>query len=277
MGDGTAAADAFFLATPRGQRLCVFHPPAGAACVGAVLAVAPFADEMNKSRRMFALQARDLAKRGFGVLLLDLEGCGDSDGELRDARWTGWKDDLAAASAWLAARLGAPLYLLGLRTGALLALDFARGPTAVAGIVLWQPVASGEAFLTQLLRLKLAGDMLAAGAVSGTAALRAALSAGAVLEIGGNDIGGALAADLAAQDLLSLAPSGFPVTWFELVGTSDRPMPAAAGRIADAWRCAGVSLVTATLAGPPFWSTQEISECAALLEATGAALEGMRP
>lgn len=240
-----------------------------------MLVAPPFGDEMNKSRRMLALQARRLADLGFGVLQLDLEGCGDSDGELRDVRWAGWKNDLAAGADWLAGRLHAPLYLLGLRMGALLALDFAREHAGIAGIVLWQPLASGDAFITQLLRLKLAGGM-AGGAAPGTAALRAALASGEMLEIGGYEITGSLADDLGALDLRVLGPAACPVHWFEMVADATRPMPPAALRTAEAWRAEGVALTASKVGGPPFWSTQEIAESAALLDATCAAFEGMR-
>jgi alpha/beta superfamily hydrolase len=40
---------------------------------------------MNKARRMAALQARALAALGYGVLLLDLHGCGDSSGDFGDS------------------------------------------------------------------------------------------------------------------------------------------------------------------------------------------------
>ena len=271
-----AAAEPFFLATPAGQRFCVFHPPAGP-CAGAVLIAPPFGDEMNKSRRMIALQARRLAALGFGVLQIDLQGCGDSDGELRDVRWAGWQADLEAGAAWLSARLEAPLYLLGLRMGALLALDLARSRPGVSGIVLWQPLASGDAFITQLLRLKLAGSMaLADGAPApSTTALRAALAAGEMLEIGGYEITGALAGDLAALDLRALAPT-IPVHWFDMVADAERPLPPAAARTIDAWRAEGVTLTAAAVAGPAFWSTQEISESGALLDATCAVFEGLR-
>ena len=79
-------AEAFFLDMEPGQRFCLFHPPAGT-CRGAALYVPPFGEEMNKSRRMAALQARALAAAGFGVLQLDLYGCGDSSGEFAEARW----------------------------------------------------------------------------------------------------------------------------------------------------------------------------------------------
>ncbi len=54
---------------------------------------------MNKSRRMAALQARAFAAMGFGVLQIDLFGCGDSSGDFSDARWDIWKQDLAIARA----------------------------------------------------------------------------------------------------------------------------------------------------------------------------------
>src|SRR3546814_1526626 len=62
--------------------------------------------EMNRSRRMAALQARALAALGIDVLLLDLFGTGDSAGDFRDARWEIWREDAMAAVAWLGARCG---------------------------------------------------------------------------------------------------------------------------------------------------------------------------
>jgi pimeloyl-ACP methyl ester carboxylesterase len=151
-------AEAFFLASAPGERFCLYHAPAGV-CRGALVYVHPFAEEMNKSRRMAALQARALAAAGFGVLQIDLHGCGDSDGDFGDARWEQWHADLATASSWLHARLGQPVGLWGLRLGALLALDHARRHT-VHQLVLWQPVLQGAAFLTQFLRLLVASGML---------------------------------------------------------------------------------------------------------------------
>ena len=77
---GHAPADAFFLDTADGPRFCLYHAPVGE-CRGALVYIHPFAEEMNRSRRMAALQARALTAQGFGVLLLDLHGCGDSGGD----------------------------------------------------------------------------------------------------------------------------------------------------------------------------------------------------
>ncbi len=49
---------------------------------------------------------------------------------------------------------------------------------------LWQPVANGKTFLTQFLRLRVAGEMMAGRAI-GTEAMRSQLQNGETLEIGG--------------------------------------------------------------------------------------------
>jgi exosortase A-associated hydrolase 2 len=287
-------AEPFFLQTDLGQRFCLFHPPAAGHCRGAVLYVHPFADEMNKSRRMAALQARALAAQGYGVLQLDLYGSGDSSGEFAEARWEIWKADLAAGCAWLAARLDAPPTLWGLRLGALLALDYAHEAShPLARLVLWQPVLSGATFLTQFLRLLSANAMLADGgdgkgngdgksngegksksAATSTSASRAALLGGQTLEVAGYEIAPALAAAIDRVDAARLAPSGCPVHWLETSAASERPLTPAVTRLAEAWRAAGVALHLQQISCAPFWSTQEIAESPALLAATSALFEG---
>ncbi len=271
-----AAAEPFFLPTPHGERFCLYHRPAGA-CRGAVLYVHPFAEEMNKSRRMAALQARALAAAGFGVLLLDLQGCGDSDGDFGEARWEHWKIDLASARAWLLAREDKPVSLLGLRLGALLALDYARTALpALERIVLWQPVLQGAAFLTQFLRLRVAGDMLGdGGAAGGTRQLRAQLAAGQALEVAGYELAPQLAAAIDALDASRLPPFQ-PVDWFEIVASDERPIPPAAERSAASWAEGGAAPTMHKIVGDAFWSTQEIAECPALVAATCAVLAGKK-
>src|SRR5436190_21776504 len=94
---------------------------------GAMLYLHPFAEEMNKSRRMAAMQARALAAAGWTVLQLDLFGCGDSEGEFGSASWTQWLDDAAAAIEWLDADTGSTPALWGVRTGCLLTVQAMQG------------------------------------------------------------------------------------------------------------------------------------------------------
>lgn len=269
-----------FLDTPGGARFCLFHPPPGAPRA-ALLYLHPFAEEMNKTRRMAALAARRLAARGVAVLQLDLHGCGDSGGEFHEARWDGWLRDVDAGLAWLERRSGLRPGLWGMRLGALLALDHAA--RAQAGslpgpqrLLLWQPVSAGAQHLTQFLRLRLAGELLQDGASKGahdqggTAALRVRLEAGEVLEIAGYRLHPDLARALDRVDAARLAAPRCRVDWLDLVAAPGRPLAPAAQRLVDAWRTAGADVQAQALAGPSFWNTQEMTEAPALLDATEA-------
>jgi exosortase A-associated hydrolase 2 len=269
-----APAEPFFLKADGGQRFCLYHPPAGPTR-GALLYVHPFAEELNRARRMAALQARAFAAAGHAVLQIDLAGCGDSSGDFGDARWELWKADLALAAAWLRARTDAPLRLWGLRLGALLALDYARAAAhPVAGMLLWQPVLKGSTYLTQFLRLRLAWALLADGeAGGGTAELRAALLAGEPLEIAGYDLDPRLARALDALDPLDAFRPACPVDWIEAVTQAGAEPSPGAARAAAAWRGAGVDLRLHPVHSAPFWTTTEITESAAWLDAGTAALE----
>jgi exosortase A-associated hydrolase 2 len=276
----TSGALPFFLQAETGQRFCLFHRPVtGQPVRGAVLYVHPFAEEMNKTRRMAALQARAFAAQGYGVLQIDLHGCGDSSGDFRDARWSIWKQDLALACDWLAQTMPEPISLWGLRLGALLALDFSQAATQpVARLILWHPVISGKSHLNQFLRLRIASEMLADDAASGQsgatsvtsatgATLRAQLAADGSIEVAGYELASELAAAIDMQDASSCAPCP-PTHWFELT-TAGAIAPATARHL-QRWRDAGAQLQLHPVDGVRFWAGSDIAECPALLAATGA-------
>jgi exosortase A-associated hydrolase 2 len=279
-----APAENFFLPAAPGRRYCLYHPPHGPARA-ALLYVAPFGEEMNRTRRAAALQARELAAHGCAVLQLDLYGCGDSDGEFGAARWDIWKQDLALAHAWLAARSGCAVGLWGVRLGALLALDYARTvrltaalPVAlpVARLVLWQPVLRGAVYLNQLLRVRLAADMLAGAEGSDSRRLREALR-GAAQEIGGYELAPELADAIDSVDAAGLGVPDAPLHWFEVVSAADRPAPPPALQLAEAWRAAGATVGLHAVPDQACWATQEIAECPQLRAATTAALLAEMP
>ncbi len=271
---GILPAEPHFLKVGSGERFCLYHGPRpGQECRGTLIYVHPFCDEMNKSRRMAAIQARAFAATGFGVLQIDLLGCGDSSGEFGDARWNIWKQDLAAAESWLDTRTKAPISLWGLRLGALLALDFAKDRTdSFDKIILWQPVINGESFLTQFLRLRLASEMLSGDNStpkgSGTHAMRSTLANGETLEVAGYELAPELAAAIDSLKAAELVITRSPVHWFEIVSEPDRPMTATGARVVSGWKQDGVDLHVHLVPGLPFWATPEISECAELVTAT---------
>lgn len=272
-----ARAEAFFLERVGGRLFCLFHPPRGS-CRGAILYVPPFAEEMNRARRVAAQQARALAALGYGVLQPDLSGTGDSSGDFGDARWEIWKEDLAACCAWLGERTGQVPVLWGLRLGALLALDYAQSAAhPLRALILWQPVASGQVYLTQFLRLLTFHAVLSdsASEQTSTRALRAALQSGQVLEIGGYTLHPALASAIDALAPLERHTPPCPVHWFEMTGAAGQALPAGAARAADSWR-QHVRLQVHTADFPPFWTIAENADAPALLAATSALIRESR-
>lgn len=229
---------------------------------------------MNKCRPMLALTARHLAALGVQAIAVDLLGTGDSAGEFREARLDDWREDLALVADWAAGQ-GAPLAgLVGMRFGALLALELASHLPVPPRIALWQPVASGQVQLTQFLRLRVAGALLGGGNPAGkgaesVASLTAELKSGKVFEVGGYELHPGLAGDLAGPDLRKLAPpAGASVCWFE-VGAGESPALSrvATDRLGE-WTAAGIAAEGVVLAGDTFWSTVELTTCPALAAQT---------
>ncbi len=260
--------EAFFLPLRRGQRFCVRYVPTKPA-VGAMLFVPPLAEEMNKARRMAALQARSLAANGWVVLQMDLFGCGDSDGEFAEADWQQWLTDIADATEWLHEQTGYLPRLWGLRVGCLLACDAARSMQPAPDLLFWQPSISGRQALQQFLRLRVTGQLLGEPSSDKIAThdLRQQLLSGEAVEVAGYRLSPGVAMGLEAAELTPLAVP-VKVAWLEIGPVvSAEPSPAVRGRI-EAWEAAGHRISLRSVAGAAFWQTQEIAECPELLEAT---------
>jgi exosortase A-associated hydrolase 2 len=176
-----------FIDSPSGALFTVFWPPKGCSVNQVVLHVPAFAEEMNKSRRMVALQARALAMEGYAVLVMDLFGSGDSSGDFGEATWWIWLQNIADGIAWLKQQGAQSITLWGLRLGALLAMDFShQNPGLVDRLILWQPVLNGDVFITQFLRLRVAAAMMnSALPQEKTSVLKKQLLAGQSLEVAG--------------------------------------------------------------------------------------------
>lgn len=252
----------------------VWAPPKDATPRFGVLYVPPFGDEMNKSRRMAALQARTLAAAGGVVALLDPRGTGDSAGDHGLATWEGWREDVALAWTWLAGRINKPCVLWGLRLGALLAADVVVSKRlAPHAMLLWQPVASGRTYFNQVLRLATAQQLV--GAVAGGAdakALRLALAAGASIEIAGYELNPALVSGAESLDLVELGRMRCPVIWREASIDAAPSISPAAAKIAARWRQDGVEVDVEAVGGPSFWASQEIADAPKLVASTTHAI-----
>jgi len=276
--------EAFFLparAPASGQRFCVYHPAQSARPRGLVLYIHPFAEEMNKARRMAALQSRALAQAGFAVLQIDLHGCGDSSGDFCDATWQGWVDDVLQGCHWLRERLGkdeiqgdAPLWLWGLRAGCLLAVDAARQMNESCNFLFWQPPTAGKLLLQQFLRLKVAGDLIDGQAKGVMQVLRQQLADGLPIEIAGYLMAPGLAVGLEQATLAppTLATQAQRAEWFELSTREDASLSPTSVQAMGQWQHAGFKTSSHIVQGPAFWQTTEIEDAPALIAATTVAV-----
>lgn len=160
----------FFFANGRGQRLFgVLHEPADTKSRRGFVFCHPLAEEKLWAHRVFVTFARALAARGVPVLRFDMTGEGDSEGRFEDSTVESRLADIGVASDAL--RSACPTLesvdLLGLRLGATLAWEIAcRRPGTWGRVVMWDPVASGQAYVQELLRANLANQMAVHGRVT---------------------------------------------------------------------------------------------------------------
>ena len=272
-----SAPHAVFLDAPHSadQRYALLHRPAGQVR-GRILYLPPFAEEMNKSRRMAALQARALAELGYAVLQLDLQGCGDSDGDFADASWQGWIQDCLLGLDHLNAQVGGdvPLTLWGLRAGCLLASPVAEALDESCNFLFWQPSTQGKQVLQQFIRLKTAAAMMDGQQKGIAEQIRQTLAQGECVEIAGYGLSPALAQGLETANLKppSRKEGVNPrMAWIEISRSAQELSPASQSSYAM-WQAAAYSVRSAVVQGPAFWQTTEIEDAPELLPASQEAL-----
>jgi exosortase A-associated hydrolase 2 len=264
------AFEPFFLPAGTGHRFCLFHAAkTGIPVRGAVVYIHPLAEEMNRARRMAALQSRAMASAGYAVLQIDLHGCGDSSGDFGDASWAGWVDDVLLACVWLRQRVDSALWLWGLRAGCLLAAEAARRDEAVGNLLFWQPAFSGKGLLEHLLRMKNVREKLSG---EGAGHPKETLPQDALMEIAGYALSPRLTDALRNAELV-LPERSMRVECLEVSGAKDPGLSPVSSAWLEKWRERGQTVRGLAVHGPSFWQTTETTEAPELLAATLAALQ----
>ncbi len=279
MSPAPARRDAFFLGDKDDARFCLVTHACAPEPRGALLFVHPFAEEMNRSRRMVNLAAQAFAVEGWTVMQTDLHGCGDSAGDFGDASWASWLHDLDQAHAWLQQQVAKPIALWSLRAGSLLAADWLDSRKMALPHLCWQPVLSGSQYLTQFLRIRLGADLAASSQSSQVlGGLRNALKAGEPISVGGYWLNADLAQALEQSHLRApAAAAGTRLTLFE-VSSGDVPglTPATTNWLQKA-SIAGHAVSGQAVSGAKFWQSAEVETAPELIPASLQAMRSWAP
>lgn len=117
---------------------------------GAVVICPPLAKEHVNTYRGVKLLAQELCAAGFVALRFDYYGVGDSSGsQLDDHAVEHWLESVDEALDWVRDIGCEATALIGLRAGALLADRAAARAERLDAVVLWDPVATGRAYLRE--------------------------------------------------------------------------------------------------------------------------------
>ncbi len=253
-----------FLDSPQGRIFVIHRFPRFSRARQGVLLVPPFAEEMNRSRRMLTLLAEALAGKGCHVVMPDLFGTGDSEGGFSEASWSGWLEQLACCVHNMKSAYAIESYsLVALRAGALLAADYmkccANNPEK---LLLWQPVIDGAAYLSQFLRLRLTSGMLSGEKERDTASsLKQRLESGGEIEVAGYALTSAISRGLTSASLNNIPYGAFPSTcWVDCVANEGQEPSLAVRKLVQSLREHDVDISYITSVGAPFWGSADIIE-----------------
>lgn len=257
-----------------GRRLLgMLHVPDGAVKAGVVVCHA-FGEERKCSHRVLTLLGREMASRGTAVLRFDYAGCGDSEGELREATIATFEADIAAAVSFLRERLSPPeMGLLGVRLGAALAGRVAGRGEDIASLVLIQPILQGKAAFAADLKRKMVREMMMKGKGGGRSDLVKELETGkGEIDLDGFIITGALYRGLVEIDLLEQVGAFRGRVLIVQVAPTDAVRPEIES-LRAAYEKAGAKPTILPIVEQPFWSRIEFMECRPLIEGICGRLE----
>jgi uncharacterized protein len=143
----------FYFGAPGKRLFGIYHVPQfGPPRDCGVVLCSPMGREYINSHRALRQLAVRLSTAGFPVLRFDFYGCGDSSGDCEQGQIDQWLTDLSTAVDEIRRRCGfVKICLVGLRLGGTLAAMAGATRGDIDGLVLWDAVSDGKAYLEELL------------------------------------------------------------------------------------------------------------------------------
>ncbi|WP_448212551.1 hypothetical protein [Colwellia sp. MEBiC06753] len=226
-------------------------------------------EELNLARAVLAKQCQVFSREGTDSFIMDYFGTGDSEGEFEQAGPQEWLNDVLTVGQWLVAQGYSQLILLGVRVGALLIgahQQLLHSQLPIAGQVLWKPIANGKLFVSQLIRLKQANQLI--NQTGDKTNVKAQILAGDDTEIAGYVITANFLNQLEALAITPQTQWLAPTHWLELAANA---LPPVTKRLTD-----GIdNITTHLLATPQFWQVPEVFDLPELTSLGHAIVSGI--
>lgn len=256
----------FFLKSPSGKHLAASAVwPSSGKVSGLLLVVPPLLEERKALLPPLTEFTRMVADElSVASLRIDFSGTGDSEGNLQEASFAEWTGELLFAADLLGRAAGegsgpVPMALLGVRTGAMAALEASQKLAGSLSLLLWDPVTGGDS-VKQWLQRRMVNDMIAYGkAKVSRTDLIASLESGGCVDLDGFAFPGALYSEL--------EKAGYPKS-FKLrthVLATGRPLPSL-----QAWAGGNESVSLSELKLPPYWNSVGYIDTLPLQKASAA-------
>jgi exosortase A-associated hydrolase 2 len=237
-------------------------PPDNRPRRGRIVILQPFAEEMNRARHVIAAAARHLAVSGFEVVIPDLTGTGDSEGDFGDASVARWIDDVSRLFVTFDDAMA--IHLVGIRFGGLLAS--AVDPLErCASLTLVEPIVEGRQILRHFDRLSRAKELAAVNRSGGQVPTTGAQEPG--LEVAGYHLSSSMRKELEKLKLADFTlPNGLPLNWLAIPprGDAQEGLPTHSATAGLFSRSAQVN--RQKIQCERFWMTQELTDCPTLAD-----------
>lgn len=230
---------------------------------------ASLAEEMNRCRYMGTMLAQQLSMRGYGYLVVDAYGTGDSAGDTKDVCWEQTCRDLNTAIQHAFTLGYQHVSLIGIRLGALQVMQVAAKLPNIKRLIFWQPIINGQAALTQFLRIKIAASIGRNEEPGTIKDFEAQIERGEYLNVAGYDINPEFFNGIKTAHFKNhLESCIFPVGWFTTLTSADRRTPQGDVKLIQEWRNKGSNVSHIEIIGPSFWQAHERTLVPELVEET---------
>jgi esterase/lipase len=129
--------------------------------------VHPFAEEKKSAHRILFELANLITEQGYYVLMFDLSGCGDSEGNLLATTLDDWFEELECLNDYFQTSHSLhKVHYLGLRLGAFMAGIYRTKTRKGERILMLEPVINPEEYFRKVLKSKLFKELLTQGNIS---------------------------------------------------------------------------------------------------------------